>query len=271
MSDTEAHEATRAVWRRGSYEIVGDWFAEASRAVLRDSSGPIPLDGRSLLDLACGTGAVAIPAAAAGATVTGLDLTPEMLQVARRRADAAEVEITLVERSFDDLGGLGPFDLVTSAFGVMFSADPPAAAHELASVLRDGGAIAVAAWHPDGAFGSLPPAVVDLLPPGGVDHTQWADPDSVATFFADTPLEVCDAVRGSVGIPFASAEAAVSAMLDHSGPWMTLFDHLDAQGQAEPVRRALVGHITERSDATRDGIALRADYVVTHLAAPLQR
>lgn len=268
MSDAEAEEATREVWRRGSYEVVGDWFADASRAVLHDSSGPLALEGRSLLDVACGTGAVAIPAARAGARVTGLDITPEMLEVARVRAATAGVEVELVERSFANLGGLGRFDLVTSAFGVMFSPDPTSTARELASVLADKGVVSLAAWHPDGGFGSMPAALIDLLPSGGIDPTRWSEPDAVAAFFGDTRLEVRDSTRDSVAVPFASAEAAVGAFREHAGPWMSLFEHLEGMGLAEQANRILVGHIAERSDPTPDGIALRADFVVTHVAAP---
>jgi len=261
----EASEATRATWRRGSYEVVGDWFAAASRDVLVGADGPLALAGRDVLDVACGTAAVAIEAAAQGARVTGVDLTPEMLTTAAARAAASGVDLTLAEGSFEDLGRFGAFDVVASAFGVIFAADPVAVAAELSRACRPDGTVAVAAWHRDGALGGPPPAMRALLPGGGVDGTRWAEPDEVARFFAPAGLRVVGARRSTLAIPFASAAAAVDAFLMWSGPWMAVFDLLAAQGRSDDGRVALEAHLAERSDPAPGGIALRADYTVTHL------
>ena len=81
----------RELWRRGSYEIVGDWLAPASLSVL-DSIGS-RLRGLRLLDVAAGTGTVAIEAARRGAVVVGMDLTDELVDIARRRAAGVGVRL----------------------------------------------------------------------------------------------------------------------------------------------------------------------------------
>ncbi|MDY7103233.1 MAG: class I SAM-dependent methyltransferase [Actinomycetota bacterium] len=267
MADVDDQEATRGVWRRGSYEIVGDWFADGSRAVLAGSGGPLPLDGLELLDVACGTGAVAIEAARRGARVTGLDLTPELLDIARRRAEQAGVEVRWVEGTFEDLSGLGEFDAVVSSFGVMFAADPPAVAAQLAAACRDDGFVGVAAWDRRGALGGPTADLRALLPDGGAgpDVTAWAEPDAVGTYFAGTTLTVADHHRGRVAIQFASASVAADEFVEHSGGWAALFEYLEAQGHGPAARRALEAHLGERSDPVPAGIAVRADYGVTRL------
>ncbi len=265
MSADDSLAATRAVWAGGSYEVVGDWFTDASRDVLSGTDVPLDLTGCDLLDVACGTGAVAIEAARRGARVVGVDLTPELLAIAERRASSQGVDVTFLEGSYDDLGGVGVFDVVASSFGVMYADDPHAVAAQLAGACRAGGTVGVAAWHRDGAFGGPPPSLRDLLTPARVDASRWAEAEHVAGFFADTGLTVADARRATHPIGFASPEAAVDAFLTHSGSWMAMFDALVAQRAADRVRAELAAHLATRSDRTTSGIALRGEYSVIHL------
>lgn len=268
MPSDDSLAATRAVWASGSYEVLGDWFADASRDVLSGTGGPLALAGRDVLDVACGTGAVTIEAARGGARVVGLDLTPELLAVAEQRASAAGVDVTLVEGSYDDLSGVGDFDVVASSFGVMFAGDPHAVAAQLAGACRPGGTVAIAAWHRDGAFGGPPASLRDLLPPARVDASRWAEAAHVAGFFAGTGLTVADARRANHPIPFASSEAAVEAFLTHSGSWMSMFEALTAHLDPADVRAELAANLAQRSDPTAEGVALRAEYSVIHLGTP---
>jgi len=265
MSADDSLDDPRAVWRSGSYAVLGDWFSDASREVLSGTDAPLGLAGRDVLDVACGTGAVAIEAARRGARVTGLDLTPELLTTAEQRASAAGVDVTFVEGSYDDLGAVGAFDVIASSFGVMFADDPHAVATQLAGACRPGGTVAIAAWHRDGAFGGPPASLRALLPPARVDASRWAEAEHVAGFFAGTGLTVADARRASHPIPFASPEAAVEAFLTHSGSWMSMFDALTAKREPADIRAELAANLARRSDPTADGIALRAEYSVIHL------
>lgn len=115
-----------------------------------------PEPGERWLDVATGTGGVAVRAARAGAQVTGLDITPALLEHARAAAQAAEVEVELVEGDAQELPfGNADFDVVTSCFGVIFAPDRKAAARELGRVCRPGGRLGLTVWRPDEGFHAL--------------------------------------------------------------------------------------------------------------------
>lgn len=135
--------------------------------------------GQRVLDVACGTGVVAVTAARAGATVTGLDLTPELLALARQNAQIAGVEIDFHEGDVEALPfDAESFDVVVSQFGHMFAPRPEVAIGEMLRVLRPGGTIAFSTWPVDGyvarSFGItaryMPPP-----PPGIAPPMQWGD------------------------------------------------------------------------------------------------
>src|SRR5687767_9588659 len=133
MEATEAQQAARATWAAGDFnEIAKRILAVGDDLVQRVGVG----SGDRVLDVACGTGNATIPAAVAGAVATGLDITPELLEDARRNAAEAGVEIEWIEGDaealpFDD----GSFDAVLSTFGCMFAPDHRRAASEIARVL----------------------------------------------------------------------------------------------------------------------------------------
>ena len=117
-----------------------------------------PGAGERLLDLACGTGGVALIAARRGAEVTGLDISADQLAKARAAADKAGLSIRFDEGDAQALPyGDAEFDMVASAFGVIFAPDPRRAADELARVCRSGARIAVTAW-PEDDWAQLEPA-----------------------------------------------------------------------------------------------------------------
>jgi len=106
--------------------------------------------GQRVLDVACGTGVVAVTAARLGARATGLDLTPALLERARENAQIADVEIDWREGDaeslpFDDAA----FDVVLSQFGHIFAPRPEVALGEMLRVLKPGGTIAFATWPPE--------------------------------------------------------------------------------------------------------------------------
>ncbi len=133
-----------------------------------------------VLDVGCGTGVVALTAARTGANVSGLDLTPELIEHAKENAAVAGAEIAW---SVGDIEAMpfesGMFDVVVSQFGHMFAPRPEVAVREMLRVLKPGGTIAFSTWPPElytgrlfGLLGRYAPG----LPPGIAPPPQWGDP-----------------------------------------------------------------------------------------------
>jgi len=139
--------------------------------------------GDGVLDVACGTGVVAVTAARLGARVTGLDLTPELLERARENAAIAKVAIDFHEGDveqlpFDD----NEFDVVLSQYGHMFAPRPEVAIAEMLRVLRPGGTLAFSTWPPEmivGRMFALAAKYAPPPPPGVTPPPQWGDPNIV--------------------------------------------------------------------------------------------
>jgi SAM-dependent methyltransferase len=268
VSDEAEIDPRRAMWRAGSYEIVGDWFRDASVSVLDG----IDLDGRRLLDVATGTGAVAIEAARRGADVTGVDLTPELLAVARRRAADAGVDVKFVHDDFDHFTQAddvaGGFHVVTSSFGVIFAPDPPATASSLVRVAAPGGTIAVCAWATTGLFGTDRTAALTPLmppaPPGALDRP-WSSADGITALFAGTNAQLLEHRSASIGLRFDSIDDTLDQFERWSGPWQPIFAHFRASGTTSVAHDALVEDFSRYLLPAENGVALRADYVVSVL------
>jgi SAM-dependent methyltransferase len=150
LDDREFKAGQRAMWALGDYHR----FATASLwdfgPLLVEACGISP--GQRVLDVAAGTGNVAIRAAEAGADVVASDLTPENFDAGRREASAHDVELEWVEADAEALPfGDGEFDVVTSAAGAIFAPHHRTVADELLRVCRPGGTIGLIALVPAGA------------------------------------------------------------------------------------------------------------------------
>ena len=174
--------STRAMWALGDYHTFAKSTVWELGPVLVSACGVGP--GQRVLDVAAGTGNVAIRAAEAGADVVASDLTPENFEAGRREARDREVELEWVEADaealpFDD----DEFDVVTSSLGAMFAPDHQAVADELVRVCRPGGTIGMISFTPEGLaaafFESLgrhaPPPPAGAQPPllwGSEEHVR---------------------------------------------------------------------------------------------------
>ena len=152
----------RATSEGGDYSACTPYIAELGELVVA-RAGITP--GMRVLDVACGTGNAALPAARAGASVTGLDLAAKRLEAGGAKAKAEGLEVEGREGDaehlpFED----GTFDRVLSTFGHMFAPRHERTAQEMARVCRRGGAIVTATWTPDGVFGDLSKAAARTCP-----------------------------------------------------------------------------------------------------------
>src|ERR671910_759570 len=190
---SEYKRGARSTWAVGDYDQMArseGLYVTGDRLVRIVEMGA----GDVVLDVACGTGNATLPAATAGAKVIGLDLTPELLATAAKRAADAGYEIDWREGDaealpFDD----DSFDVVLSSFGAMFAPRHEVVADELARVLRPGGRLAMANWLPDGAIAVFWGGVV-VFPPQMPDFVDppllWGDEAHVRELFEGTGVDL---------------------------------------------------------------------------------
>ena len=175
----------RAMWASGDYPHMVDTFLVPVGERLA-AACPIA-DGTRVLDVAAGTGNAAIPAAARGAKVTASDLTPELLDDGRRRAEAAGLELDWVVADAESLPFAdASFDVVMSAIGVMFAPYHQVAADELVRVCRPGGTIALLSWTPEGMLGALFRTMGPFAPPpppGAQPPPLWGSEEHLQALF----------------------------------------------------------------------------------------
>jgi SAM-dependent methyltransferase len=237
-------EIRRSTWSAGDYGAVAELVDVAPPADLFTRRPVAP--GEDVLDVATGTGNVAIHAARAGARVAGLDRSPELLEIAERRASQAGVFVDWLEGDaealpFDDES----FDTVLSVFGAR-------AADELARVCRPCGRVGLIDWTPDGAFGQVHAIL---------GHTVWGSESHVSGAFAGTGVAWSFA-RGYNPWRFASAEAWTRFMETNYGPAVDARVRLTAEDRWEERREEIVD-LVERLNVARDGsFLLRAEYLV---------
>lgn len=224
--------------------------------------------GDGVLDVACGTGVVAVTAARLGAHVTGLDLTPELLDRARENASLAKVAIDFHEGDveklpFDD----NEFDVVLSQYGHMFAPRPDVAIAEMLRVLRPGGTIAFSTWPPEmlvGRIFMLAASYAPAPPPGVAAPPQWGDPNVVRARLGDHVKDL-RFDRATMIVPVLSPQHQ-RATAERVGPMRKLIEMLSAGDPAklEAFRReydAIVG------EYIRDNM-IQQHYLMTRATKP---
>jgi SAM-dependent methyltransferase len=219
--------------------------------------------GMQVLDVACGTGNLAIPAARKGARVTGVDIAANLVGQARLRAAAEGLEATFETGDAEQLPYPdASFDLVMSMFGAMFAPRPELVAAELCRVCRSGGTIAMANWTPDGFVGitfSLTGRYAP--PPAGIPApVLWGDEAVVRRRFGAQVSGVETARRAIIfDYPF-DPPAVVQLFRDYFGPTQFAFAKLDAAGQAA-YAADLESHWREYNEAGDGRTLIRAEYL----------
>jgi SAM-dependent methyltransferase len=187
VQDAELKARHRAMWASGDYPKMVETFVTPLGPRLVEACGI--RQGMRVLDVGAGTGNASIPAAERGATVVASDLTPELFEAGRRRAQAAGVELEWVEGDaehlpFED----GSFDVAMSCIGAMFAPRHQLVADELVRVCRPGGTIGMLNWTPEGQIGALFRTMGPFAPPpppGATPPPQWGSEDHVRALFGE--------------------------------------------------------------------------------------
>ena len=185
--DDELKARHRTMWASGDYASMVETFLLPLGPRLVAACAIQP--GQRVLDVAAGTGNAAIPAAQAGARVVASDLTPELLDAGRRRADAAGVDLDWVVADAEHLPFEDEsFDVVMSSIGAMFAPHHQDAADELVRVCRPGGTIGLLSWTPEGMIGALFGTMGPFAPappPGAQPPPLWGSEAHLGELFGD--------------------------------------------------------------------------------------
>ncbi|MGH8507075.1 MAG: class I SAM-dependent methyltransferase [Stenotrophobium sp.] len=191
--------------------------------------------GESVLDVACGTGVVAVTAARCGAHVRGLDLSPALLDDARRNAAVIGADIEFMEGDAEALPYAdASFDVVLSQFGHMFAPRPEIATAEMLRVLKPGGRIAFSTWPPELVIGRMFALTSAYLPPppGAAPPPAWGDTGVVRQRLG-TAVRDLRFQRDEMSIPALSPQHFRASVELTLGPVIKLLQSL--QGNPEKL------------------------------------
>lgn len=258
-----------SAWGEGTYELTAVTLTPAAERVVAVAGIEA---GERVLDVACGTGNAALAAVAAGAVVTGVDLTPRLLEVARERVPQATfLEGDGAALPIDD----DATDATISVFGVIFVGDPVAAVAELARVTRPGGRIVVTSWIPEGAIAGAGRIIGDVLRGGAPEPEEvpvpvrWGDPFFLEELFAPHGADL-HVSQDTLAFRADSPEAWLDEQEEHHPMWLAARRGLVASGRPEAwaeVRERTLALLHEHNEDPA-GFAAGSPYLVTRADLP---
>ena len=223
MAYEELKERQSVMWGTGPYQRITETLTDIHELVVDRLA---PESGDRWLDLACGTGAMSERAAAAGASATGIDLAPVLIETAKERASKLGLEIDYAVGDAEKLDlPDGSFDKVSSTCGIMFAPDHEAAAGELARVTAPGGRIVLANWTPTGGLAKMFKVMAPYMAaPPPSSPFDWGDESKVRDLLGDSfELEIEERVSP---MRIASGEDYWELFSTSYGPTKTLAESL---------------------------------------------
>ncbi|MGV0814091.1 methyltransferase domain-containing protein [Mycolicibacterium boenickei] len=267
ITDAELEAKHRALWALGDYAVIAANIVRPLGPVLVEASGIG--SGDRVLDVAAGTGNVAIPAAATGAQVTASDLCPELVEQGRRLAAEAGVTVEWAEANAEALPYADDsFDAVLSCIGVMFAPHHQQAADELVRVCRPGGRIGLISWTPEGFIGKLFATMkpyVPAPPPGVSPPPLWGGEDHVRTLLGDRVGELTSERRELDVDAFPDGAAFRDYFKANYGPTISAYRAIAAD--ADRVA-ALDEEIAALGDRYLTGSSMPWEYLLTVAKTP---
>jgi len=258
LEDLKAKQ--QKIWSSGDYGRIA-WITVPIARELAEAVELRP--GARVLDVATGTGHVALEAARTQCEVTGIDYVPESVDTARRRAAAEGLEVDFQVADAEALPFAdNSFDFVVSAIGVMFTADHDRAADELVRTCRPGGRIGLASWTPTGFVGQMLNTVGKHVPPppAAQPPIRWGSVEIVAELLGDRVHDIAS-YTATVTERFASAEAYADFFLTHYGPTYAAASRLDGAGRAA-LRDDLVRGAHQANRAVDDTFVSDWEYLI---------
>ena len=265
MSDTELKARHRKMWASGDYPGMVETFLLPLGPQLVEACAISP--GMTVLDVAAGTGNASLPAARTGADVTASDLTPELLQAGRARAEPEGLTLDWVEADaenlpFDDES----FDVVMSSIGAMFAPHHQAVADELVRVCRPGGTVGLMSWTPEGMIGALFRTMGPFAPPpppGASPPPLWGSEEHVAELFGDR-VQWRTSERHMLDVTaFEHPHDYGAHFKSKSGPTIVAQANARASGREDELNEALDAFCDEWNLGTPERARFEQEYLLT--------
>ena len=211
----------KTMWEAGDFSKVAQHIEQAAT----DFVGRLDIrPGMKVLDVACGSGNLAVLAAEKGAAVTGIDIAENLVNTAKRRAAKTGLEIKFEQGDAESMPyGDDTFDVVMSMFGAMFCPRPDVTASEMIRVCKPGGTIAMANWTADGFAGQMFKLSGKYMPPPDMPPpVLWGDPAVVRERF-DGVADVKTSERMAEMTYEFSPEGVVEFFKTYFGPTVMTF------------------------------------------------
>ncbi|MFC0407438.1 class I SAM-dependent methyltransferase [Roseomonas elaeocarpi] len=265
----------QALWEKGDFTRIAATMRESGEALVNAIG---VTRGMTVLDLGCGDGTTALPAARLGAEVTGVDIAANLVQAGNRRAqEEGLTNIRFQQGDACDLDGLPDrsFDLVLSIFGAMFAPRPFDVARAMVRVTRPGGRIVMGNWLPND-----PTLVAQILrisaayspppPEGFVSPMTWGVEGNVTERFgaAGIPQDNISFARDSYGFRYPGPPAEfLEQFRRYYGPAMNAFEAAERNGRADDLLREL-RTLFEEHNTARDGTSISAAFLRVTVKVP---
>ena len=265
QQDAELKARHRRMWASGDYPSMVETFLLPLGPRLVAAAGIQA--GQRVLDVAAGTGNASIPAALTGADVVASDLTPELLDVGRQRAEAQGVELDWVTADaerlpFEDAS----FDVVISAIGVMFAPYHQKAADELVRVCRPGGTIGLLSWTPEGMIGALFRTLKPFAPappPGAQAPPLWGGEEHVRGLLGDR-VDIRTEERDVLDVTaFERPHDYAEHFKARYGPTIVAQGNARKDGREAEFEQALDAFCDEWNRGTPEQARFELEYLVT--------
>jgi SAM-dependent methyltransferase len=268
--ENEEMNPNKALWEKGDFTRIAATMRESGESLVKELD---ITNGIDMLDLGCGDGTTALPAATLGANVLGVDIAANLVEAGNERA--AQLGLTnckFQEGDASDLHGIGneQFDLLVTIFGAMFAPKPFAVAKEMVRVTRPGGEIVMGNWIPGD-----PTLVAQILrissayspppPDGFVSPMTWGIKDNVLERFAAAGVaeDHISFERATYRFTYAGTSSELVAQFrNYYGPTMNAFDAATSEGRDVELQGELEALFTAQNDSGQtDVVSIPATYL----------
>src|SRR3989449_1992881 len=259
---------SKALWEKGDFTRIAESMRESGEALVMTLG---ITDGLEVLDLGCGDGTTALPAARLGANVLGVDIASNLVEAGNARAQSLGLtNCRFQEGDASDLNELedDSFDLVVSIFGAMFAPKPLDVAKEVVRVTRPGGRIVMGNWIPND-----PTLVAQILkissnytpppPEGFVSPMTWGVESNVIERFAaaGVPAENISFARETFTFNFPGTPSEyVDEFRKYYGPTMNAFEAAEKKGRAAELQKQLE-ELFNTQNKSQDGTSIPATFL----------